>query len=92
MKGVNKMVDGETNQRFITIAKRGYIGNELYTFGVIQGIQIAICDYDKKYFGYDCELFCKFCIFQTFTTQERYNDFRKMVESIYPGLCDFYED
>ena len=78
-------------KRFMTIAKRGYIGNEMYAFGVIHGLQIAICDHDKKGFGYDCELFNDFCIFTTDTTRERYDKFREMVETIYPGLCEFKE-
>ena len=88
MKGVSCM----DIKRFITIAKRGYIGNEMYVFGVIQGLQIAVCDYDKKCFGYDCELFSHSCRFVTDTTQERFNKFREMVETIYPGLCKFEED
>ena len=78
-------------KRFMTIAKRGYIGNETHAFGVIQGLQIAVCDHDKKGFGYDCESFNDFCIFVTDTTQRRFNKFRKMVETIYPGLCEFKE-
>lgn len=79
-------------KRFITKAKRGYIGNEMHAFGIIQGLQIAVCDYDKKDFGYDCELFNYSCRFVTDTTQERFDKFREMVETIYPGLCRFEEE
>lgn len=79
------------NKRFMTIAKRGYIGNEMHAFGVIHGLQIAVCDHNKKGFGYDCELFNDFCIFVTDTTQEQFDKFRKMVETIYPGMCEFKE-
>lgn len=76
-------------KRFITRAKTKYVGNELHVFGIIQGLQIAICDYDKKSFGYDCELYYGFCMFITDTTQERYDKFRSIVETLYPGLCHF---
>lgn len=76
-------------KRFITKAKRNYIGNELYVFGIIHGLEIAICDSESKTLGWDCELFNNFCLFITDTTQERFDKFRKLVEAIYPGLCEY---
>lgn len=77
-------------KRFITTAKRGVIGNELHVFGVIQGLQMGICDQDIHK-SFDCELFDTFCMFATETTQKHYDKFRSQVEIAYPGLCIFEE-
>lgn len=74
---------------FLTVAKRNEINNEMHVFGVIQGLQVAICDIDSPTLGYDCELFPDFMIYRTNTTKERYKKFREVVEKIYPGLCQF---
>lgn len=76
-------------KRFTTIAERNKMGNELYVFGVIQGLMMGICDPDCKTFRWDCEIFQDFCIFTIDTTQERFDRFRSFVEKIYPGLCKF---
>ena len=76
-------------KRFITKARRNYIGNEMYVFGMIQGLEIAICDHDKETLGCDCELFNNFCLFITDTTQERFDRFCNLLEAIYPGLCEY---
>lgn len=76
------------NKQFITFAKRNYIGNELYVFGIIHGLQIALCDEDLQH-SLDCEVFPNKVIYVTNTTQEKYDVFCKMVETIYPGLCEF---
>lgn len=79
------MKKGDDNmelKRFVTFAKRGYIGNELYVFGLIHGLQIALCDLNLTS-SYDCELFDKFMMYTTDTTQDKYNAFRETVETIY---------
>ena len=75
-------------RRFITIAKRHNINNEFYVFGLIHGIQIALCDLDLSK-SLDCEMFKDNVMYITDTTENRYDTFRKMVETIYPGLCEF---
>lgn len=77
---------------FCTIAKRNYINNEMHVFGVIQGLQVGICDFDSPTLGYDCDLFPEFMIFRTNTTEKRYKKFRSIVEKKYPGLCQFDEE
>ena len=77
------------HKTFLTVAKRNEINNEMHVFGVIQGLQVAICDIDSPTLGYDCELFPDLMIYRTNTTKERYKKFREVVEKIYPGLCQF---
>lgn len=77
------------HKTFLTVAKRNEINNEMHVFGVIQGLQVAICDIDSPTLGYDCELFSDFMVYRTNTTYERYKKFREVVEKIYPGLCQF---
>lgn len=77
------------HKTFLTVAKRNEINNEMHVFGVIQGLQVAICDIDSPTLGYDCELFPDLMIYRTNTTKERYKKFRDVVEKIYPGLCQF---
>ena len=77
------------NKLFCTIAKRNYINNEMYVFGVIQGLQVTICDIDSPTLGYDCVLLSEIIIFRTNTTEKRYKKFRSIVEKKYPGLCQF---
>lgn len=79
------------NKRFITFAKRNYIGNalyELYVLGIIHGLQIALCDEDLQH-SLDCEMFSNHVMFVTNTSQEKYDAFCKMVETICPGVCEF---
>lgn len=80
------------NKMFCTIAKRNYINNEMYVFGVIQGLQVAICDIDSPTLGYDCDLFTEVVIFRTNTTEKRYKKFSSIVEKKYPGLCQFSDE
>lgn len=80
------------NKMFCTIAKRNYINNEVYVFGVIQGLQVAICNIDGPTLGYDCDLFPDVMIFRTNTTEKRYKKFRSIVEKKYPGLCQFSDE
>lgn len=75
--------------RFTTILKRGQINNEMYVIGLIHGLQIALCDIDSETLGYDCEMFEKFVYYVTDTTQDKFDIFRKTVEKIHPGLCEF---
>lgn len=77
------------HKTFLTVAKRNEINNEMHVFGVIQGLQVAICDIDSPTLGYDCELFPDLMIYRTNTTKERYKKFSEVVEKIYPGLCQF---
>ena len=77
------------HKTFLTVVKRNEINNEMHVFGVIQGLQVAICDIDSPTLGYDCELFPDLMIYRTNTTKERYKKFREVVEKIYPGLCQF---
>lgn len=77
------------HKTFLTVAKRNEINNEMHVFGVIQGLQVAICDIDSPTLGYDCDLFPDSMIYRTNTTKERYKKFREVVEKIYPGLCQF---
>lgn len=46
---------------FYTIVKRNYLSNELYAFGVIQGLEIGICDPTLKK-SLDCEILPKFLL------------------------------
>lgn len=75
---------------YTTFAKRNYIGNEMHVFGIVLGILIGICD-DENSEVYDCELFDNFAMLNVKTSSLQYDKFRKKVESIYPGLCDFDE-
>lgn len=50
------------HKTFLTVAKRNEINNEMHVFGVIQGLQVAICDIDSPTLGYDCDLFPDFMI------------------------------
>lgn len=73
---------------YTTFAKRNIIANELHVFGIILGIQLGLCnDIDDEV--YDCELFENFTMFNVKTTDLKYDAFRKKVECIYPGLCEF---
>lgn len=72
--------------RYTTIVKRNVIANEMFAFGVIQGIQIALCLDDISTCCYDCELFEDVVIYRVDTTLEKYNVFNSVVKNIYPTL------
>lgn len=76
-------------KRYVIIAKRNKIGNEMYIFGVIQGLLTGICDLNSGTLIWGCELFQDFCIYTADTTQQHFDKFRSIVEEIYPGLCEF---
>ncbi|MBQ0089498.1 MAG: hypothetical protein KBT27_09230 [Prevotellaceae bacterium] len=73
--------------RYTTIVKRNVIDNEMFAFGIIQGIQIALCGLDNTLtYGYDCELFEDIVIYRVDTTQDKYDIFYNTVKNIYPTL------
>lgn len=79
-----------SKNEFMIKAKRGRLANENYAFGVIQGLKMSICE-DCDLSTSDCELFSEYCIFFTETTHDKFEKFKDTVNSIYPGLCEYYE-
>lgn len=70
--------------------KRNYFPNEsfeLYTIGIIQGLLYGMCSIPCNTTKWDCERFNNFVVFPVDCTSERMEEFLKVVDEMYPGLC-----
>ena len=64
---------------------------QLYVMWRINGIKTAICDYPNWDNYSNDEKFIYSTTVFTRCTEEQYETFKKIVETIYPGLCEFDE-
>lgn len=75
---------------FRIFMKRNYFPNEsfeLYTIGIIQGLLYGMCSIPCSTTMWDCERFNNFVMFPVDCTSERAEEFLKIVDLKWPGLC-----
>ena len=84
----------EGYKTFHVYMKRNYFPNEsfeLYTIGIIQGLLYGMCPIPCNTTMWDCERFNNFVLFPVECTSERCEEFLKIVDLKYPGLCHIDE-
>ena len=75
---------------FRVFMKRNYFPNdsfELYTIGIIQGLLYGMCSIPCNTTMWDCERLNNFVVFPVECTSGRAEEFLKVVDSKWPGLC-----
>ena len=75
---------------FRIFMKRNYFPNEsfeLYVIGIIQGLLYGMCSIPCNTTMWDCERFNNFVMFPVDCTSERAEEFLKIVDLKWPGLC-----
>lgn len=84
----------EETKRFHVFMKRNHFANihiETYMIGIVQGLIYGMCSIPCDTTMWDCERFERFVLFTVDCTNERCEEFIKIAESKWPGLCHYEE-
>lgn len=84
----------EEFKRFHVFMERNYFPNdsfELYVIGIIQGLLYGMCAIPCNTTMWDCERFNNFVLFPVDCTSGHAEEFLKIVDLKWPGLCHIDE-
>ena len=76
---------------YVQIHKENIINESMWlnTIGVIQGLVYGLCAIPDRTMLWDCEVFSKDAIVPVNCTTERFEELKRILEELHPGICTF---